>query len=285
MDIRAATPEQAELFTEWAVREGWGAGVGDGDVFYNADPGGFLIAWDRGVPVGSVSAVRYDADYAFIGFYIVDPALRGQGIGHQLFDAALERVGAATSGLDGVMEQVPAYASLGYAPAHVTTRYVGSPEAISAVPVRDTGFARAVTYADVESVIDFDARHTPARRERFMRGWLDHDSARRSFVVTTGNEIQGLATVRPALGGGSRIGPLFAVDADVAHALLSICASAAKDYGGSIAIDIPEPNTAAITLAQDMGLAPSFACTRMYRGSVQDLPIERIWGNTTFELG
>lgn len=283
--IRTARADQMHLFEDWAVREGWGAGRGDVDSFYDADPSGFLLAWEGDRPVGSISAVRYDDDYAFVGYYIVDPGLRGRGIGHALFGAALERIGPTASGLDGVEEQVSSYASLGYAPAHPTTRYIGSAAIISAALASQAMLVRDVVPRDVGGIVDYDAQHVPARRESFVRAWLAPSTPRRSYVVGSGRDIRGYATVRPLTEGGSRIGPLFAVDEAVARGLLAACAVTAMSWGEELALDVPAPNAAALALAEALGMRPRFACTRMYRGPVPALPLAEIWGNTTFELG
>lgn len=285
MEIRTADADQMLFLQEWALREGWGAGRGDVETFYAADPEGFLIAWHGDRPVGSISAVRYDDSYSFVGYYIVDPALRGRGIGHALFDAALERVGPAASGLDGVQEQVSTYASLGYAPAHLTTRYVGSAAILSAALAARAMLVGYVAPGDVEGIIEYDALHAPARRESFVRAWLAPGSPRTSYVIGRGHDIHGCATVRPMIGGGSRIGPLFADTEQAALGLLAACAVTAMSWGEEIAIDIPAPNTAATAIAESLGMAPRFACTRMYRGEVRPLPLEQIWGSTSFELG
>lgn len=285
MEIRTADADQMLFLQEWALREGWGAGRGDVETFQAADPEGFLLAWEGDRPVGSISAVRYDDSYSFVGYYIVDPALRGRGIGHALFDAALERIGAATSGLDGVQEQVSTYASLGYVPEHLTTRYVGSAAILSAALAARAMLVGYVAPGDVDGIIDYDAQHAPARREDFVRAWLAPGSPRTSYVVGRGDDIHGYATVRPMIGGGSRIGPLFADDERIALGLLAACAVTAMSWGEEVAIDIPEPNTAAVAIAESLGMAPRFACTRMYRGDVRPLPLDRIWGSTSFELG
>lgn len=286
MDIRAATPAQAPLFTEWALREGWGAGVDDIGAFFSADPGGFLLAVDSDQAVGSISAVFYDPGYAFVGYYIVDSQLRGRGIGHALFDAALARIGAAASGLDGVLEQVETYSTLGYRVAHETPRYVGSSSIISAALAGDAAMTAPVTPADIDELIDYDAACVPARRETFVRAWLDHSPTRRSYVVRSpSGEIGGYATVRSMIGGGSRIGPLFADDEAAARALLAACAITAMSWGDQLAIDVPSAHLAGIDLVESLGMTTTFRCVRMYRGEVRTLPMHRIWGNTSFELG
>jgi len=97
--------------------------------------------------------------------------------------------------------------------------------------------------------------------------------------------LVGYATVRPALPSGARIGPLFAEDEPAARDLLAACAREAEQWGGPLAMDVPERNAAAVALVESLGMSPGFACARMWRGPAPDLPYDRIWGSTTFELG
>jgi len=84
--IRPMRREEIDLAIEWAAREGWNPGLHDADAFHVADPQGFLIGLLDGEPVATLSAVRYGADFGFMGFYIVDPACRGKGYGLQLWN-------------------------------------------------------------------------------------------------------------------------------------------------------------------------------------------------------
>lgn len=284
--IRRAGADQMHLLQEWAIREGWGAGVDDVDAFHAADPDGFLIAYADGRPAGSISVVEYDPAYSFIGYYIVDPALRGRGIGHRLFDAALDRVGGAASGLDGVREQVGTYASLGYAVAHETARFVGSSPIIAAALAGDAFDVCEARADELHELVEYDARHVPAPRPRFVRAWARPGCAsRRTFVARRGGRVAGVATVRRMTTGGSRIGPLFAEDDVVARALLAAASAVGMGWGEQIAIDIPAPHASAVALAEALGMSSAFACTRMYRGEVRALPLDRVWGSATFELG
>ncbi|MFM9135471.1 MAG: GNAT family N-acetyltransferase [bacterium] len=285
VDIRTASAADVGLLQQWALREGWGAGVGDIEAFRRADPEGFLLAWLGDRPVGSISAVRYDDSYAFIGYYIVEPDLRGRGIGHALFDAALAHVGPRSCGLDGVAAQLPTYESLGFAPVYAMTRFTGSTSIASATLAGEALYVVPATPDDVEALVDYDATHVPARRDAFVRAWLDPGSPRRTFAVRRRGAVAGYAIVRPAEGGGSRIGPLFADDLAAARALLGATAVAALVWGDGIAIDVPRPHSQAVQLMESLGFAGGYTCTRMYRGPVRALPLDRIWGNTTFELG
>lgn len=52
-----------------------------------------------------------------------------------------------------------------------------------------------------------------------------------------------------------------------------------------VPIDIPAPNAAGMALAKSLELAPSFESARMCPGPSPDLPIDRIFGIITLELG
>jgi hypothetical protein len=109
----------------------------------------------------------------------------------------------------------------------------------------------------------------------------DVADAGRSDVHAVGR-VRGLGVIRRC-GEGWKIGPLFADDADVADTLF--CRLVADIGAGPVILDTPEANAQAVALAQRYGLTPVFETARMYRNGDPGLPVERIFGITTFELG
>ena len=283
--VRQATLDEARIISSWAQRESWQPGVGDADAFFAADPHAFFIAECDGELLGSISAARYGTEYAFVGHYVVDPRHRNESLGHVIVGAVAPTLEGLRIGIDGVEVQVPTYSSLGFELVHWISRHGGSPVAVLEALPSSTGCIVEALGDVGDDVIEFDAQHVPERRESFARAWYATGSPRRTFVVREEGRITGLATVRPVMGGGSRIGPLFASDDEVATALLRECASVAQEWDGDLFIDIPDPNDAARALATRCGLTPGFACARMYRGGVPQLPLASIYGNTSFELG
>lgn len=81
----------------------------------------------------------------------------------------------------------------------------------------------------------------------------------------------------------SRIGPVYAESAEVAGALIG--ALAATGPGVPVAVDVPDVNPAAVRLAEQLGLTPSFETARMYTGPSPDVDHSGLFGITSLELG
>ena len=278
--IRKATRLDLQHMIDWAASEGWNPGLDDLPAFWLADPAGYHVLERDGRIVSAISLVHHQHDFAFLGFYIVDPELRGQGYGHRLWQDVLAESQAITIGLDGVVDQQANYTRSGFALAHRNRRFGGNPQ-WQRVSVRDA--IAPVPMEMLEQVIAYDARHSPSPRADFASAWYSDTDTRHSLLLTDDRgTIRGLGTIR-ACREGCRIGPLFADDAEKAAALFSQLLTHAGD--GPVYIDCPEPNGEAEALARKAGLAPVFETARMYRGTMPSLPLERIFGITTFELG
>ncbi len=277
-DIRPMSRADLDVALGWARDEGWNPGLDDGDAFYAQDPTGFLMGWLDGEPIGCVSVVKYDRDFAFLGLYIVRPQWRGKGYGKLIWDAGIASAGDRTIGLDGVVAQQDNYRESGFALAHRSARWGGVIAATKSAHTR----VRTVT-PDLISVVElFDRSCFPEPRPRFLAAWLGAVRTRHSVCAVEGNTIVGYGTIRRAVD-GFKIGPLFAQTAEVANSL--VCALAADLGGAAVFVDIPAPNEPAVQLAQNLGLAPSFETARMYRGPSPTIPIDRVFGITTLELG
>ncbi|WP_328222238.1 MULTISPECIES: GNAT family N-acetyltransferase [unclassified Streptomyces] len=272
--VTRATLDDWAVVARWAGDEGWNPGLSDPACFFAQDPEGFFIGRLDGEPVSSVSVVNYGDGYAFLGFYLVRPDLRGRGHGLATWKAALAHAGGRAVGLDGVVAQQDKYRQSGFEPAHRTFRYSG---VVPGTPVPDG--VRPVE--DAASLAAYDSACHPADRPRFLRHWLTADGHRALARVVDGR-LTGYGVIRPGRD-ALRIGPLFAETAADARALLA--GLAAEAAGRELAVDVPEPNTAAVALVEEYGLTPSFETARMYTGPIRPYAAERVFGVTTLELG
>jgi GNAT superfamily N-acetyltransferase len=271
--------EDLPFALDWAAAEGWNPGLSDAACFLAADPDGFLLAEVAGEPVGCVSAVRYGDGFGFLGFYIVRPGHRGRGHGLALWRAAMARLQPGTVGLDGVVAQQANYQRSGFALLHRNIRYGAArplPPAVQGAP--DIRPAADLPFAAIAA---FDRRFFPASRDGFLQAWLTAPG-HVARVATGPAGIEGLGVLRPCRA-GSKIGPLFAWDGATARAIFAALLRAAPP--GQVFLDLPEPNADAVAMAVAAGMAPAFETARMYAGAAPALPIEGIYGITSFELG
>jgi GNAT superfamily N-acetyltransferase len=278
LDIRTMSRADLEAALGWARDEGWNPGLDDVGPFHAQDPSGFLMGWLGTVRVGCISVVKYGGDFAFLGLYIVHPAHRGKGYGKAIWDAGIASAAGRTIGLDGVPAQQDNYRKSGFAYAYGSARWTGALRGL----VTKRSYVRPVTADDFRAIRDFDRRHVAADRERFLTAWLAPSSTRQTEGYFEDGALRGYGTVRRCVSGW-KIGPLFADTPAVAEALLATLVTPAGV--DPISIDIPGPNAAAVAMAQRLGLRPAFETARMYLGPAPELPLDRVFGVTTLELG
>ena len=274
--IRRMRPEEIALAVDWAAGEGWNPGFADAQCFATVDPDGFFIGELDGKPAGVVSNVIYDDTFAFLGFYIVRPDLRGRGFGWQLWQRAMEHAGGRTVGLDGVVAQQDNYRKSGFNLAYRNIRYGGT----IAAPQKAAGTI-ALGEVPFSLLAAHDAIVFPALRELFLRAWIAASGHIGRALMRDGKPVA-WGLIRPCRK-GFKIGPLVADDAAAATVIFGDLAT--EVGGGEIFLDVPQPNQAAVALAKRHGMAPVFETARMYTGPVRALRLDRLYGVTTFELG
>ena len=271
------TPSEMALAADWAAAEGWNPGLADAPCFATVDPQGFLIGELDGAPAATISNVNYSGDFAFLGFYIVRPDLRGRGYGLAIWRAAIAHAGSRVIGLDGVIAQQDNYRKSGFAFAYRNIRFGGM------VAPRAPAVAGLVPLAEVPigAIEADDATVFPVPRPAFWRAWIAAPGHRGRALLRDG-VLKAWGVIRPCRTGW-KIGPLVADDRAAAEAVFA--ALVADAGGGEIFLDVPETNREAVALAQARGLAPVFETARMYTGAVRPMRLDRVFGVTTFELG
>ncbi|AXS42417.1 GNAT family N-acetyltransferase [Breoghania sp. L-A4] len=280
------TRDNLETAIEWAYEEGWNPGLDDAEAFFATDPDGFLMGYLGEEPVTAISVVAYDEGFGFLGFYLCHPEHRGKGYGWATWAAGIERLGNRTIGLDGVAAQQANYEKSGFKLAHRDIRHGGISIADVPMDPRLTVIGRGI----YPSIRDYDRPLFPAPRETFLKRWVQAGHAtRRGMALIEDGAVTGYGVLR-ACRAGFKIGPLFADTDGGADVLFRGLAGTVK--GQEIYLDVPEPNEAALALAERYELSPEFITARMYKpggtsgtSGLPDLPLEKIFGITTMELG
>ncbi|MCA3308379.1 MAG: GNAT family N-acetyltransferase [Roseomonas sp.] len=276
--IRSMAPHEIGQALDWAAAEGWNPGMADAACFHAADPGAFLVATLNDAPIGCISATVYGAAFGFIGFYLMRPEFRGKGYGMALWRAAMARLKGRVIGLDGVVAQQANYQKSGFTLLHRNIRYGAAAPFMPPPPGAQPIEATALNF---DQVTAFDRRFFPGPRDAFLREWLTAPG-HIALVLLGADGVQALGVLRPCRE-GSKIGPLFAETPEAARGVFA--SLLARAPAGPVFLDVPDPNSAAINMAREAGMAPVFETARMYAGPAPDLPLARIYGITSFEMG
>lgn len=285
--IRTMTRADLDIAADWAAAEGWNPGRNDAACYWEADPQGFFMGFLDGTPVSSISLVKYGTDFGFLGFYIVVPEHRGHGYGLALWQHAMATAAGRNIGLDGVVDQQENYKKSGFKLAFRNIRFQGKAGTAAGKPVEpaepETGSAPVpLDQVPVEAVLAYDRPFFPEDRTRFLKTWISQPGAR-GFGLMRGGQVKGYGLIRECRS-GYKIGPLFS-DTPAGGASLFDALAGTVPKGSDLYLDVPEPNSTAVDLAKARDMSPCFETARMYTGPFPDLPMDRIFGITSFEVG
>ncbi|MFE0047360.1 GNAT family N-acetyltransferase [Streptomyces albireticuli] len=279
LTVTRASLDDWHHVAQWAADEGWNPGSGDTACFHPTDPAGFFLGRVDGRPVSALSIVTYSPRYAFLGYYLVHPELRRQGLGLATWRAAFPHAGDRTVGLDAVPAQRATYERSGFVTAHDTIRYTGRPDRSGAPTAPGVV---PVTPAHLDAIAAYDQECFPADRRAFLTRWLTAPG-HTAYAHLRDGEIAGYGVIRPARS-GQRVGPLFADTEEGAEALLdALVAGVGEDE--EVCVDVPEPHRAGHAVVTGRGLKASSHTVRMYTGVVPEVRAERGFGVTSLELG
>jgi GNAT superfamily N-acetyltransferase len=273
--IRQMTRAEADIAIAWAATEGWNPGLHDADAFYQTDPSGFFSIETEGRMIGSVSVVRYGNTFMFGGLYIVHPDYREMGIGHAVYDFVIKFAEGYNLGIDGVFAMQPIYEKSGFMFAYRNIRFESVGKGIvdkTLTQLKEVPFPRILAY---------DSQFFPTVREGFLKHYLYQPDCKGYASITNGS-LDGYGFIRKCFT-GYKIGPLFANNSQIAEKIYSALSAFAD--GMPVFLDVPEPNAAGMALAKAHGMKEVFGTVRMYTRELPKLPVDQIFGVTTFELG
>ena len=276
--IRTMNRKEVDFAIELAAREGWNPGIHDADCYYSADPNGFLVGMIGDEAVATISAIKSGRSFGFIGFYIVKPEYRGKGYGIQIWNAGLHYLEGRNIGLDSVVAQEDNYRKSGFERAYRTMRYEGMG---GGTHLENSEVVRlsSLPFGLVDS---YDRPFFPANRSRFIKSWINQPRGSALGIMHDGSLV-GYGVIR-ACRSGHKIGPLFADGPELAESLLLALKSGVESTE-SVYLDVPEVNRAALALAERNNMRIVVETVRMYTGEKPDMPLERLFGVTSLDLG
>jgi ribosomal protein S18 acetylase RimI-like enzyme len=205
---------------------GWNQTANDWRMLFRLAPDGSFAAEADGRIVGSAIGIDYGS-YGWIAMMLVEPAYRGRGIGGALLEAAMGAIRAELPiRLDATPLGRPLYQRHGFEEEATLTRY-----ALTAPPGSrhergnpdQAARAQRLTANDLKVVIEQDKETGRARRQ--LIEWAFDQAPDYCHVLhTTERNAQYCLGRRGRL--FDQIGPVVAIDDEVADALVSAALSA-----------------------------------------------------------
>jgi GNAT superfamily N-acetyltransferase len=272
------TLNDVKIAVDWAAIEGWNPGLYDAECFFSADPNGFFIGEVENKPIATISAVKYGNTFGFIGFYIVKPEYRGQGYGIQIWNAAMKYLHHQNVGLDGVISQQDNYIKSGFKLAYRNIRYKG----ISRSQPFENEQIVELSDLPFQIIDSYDSRFFPDNRSTFIKSWIKQPKSY-AIGMLRDQKLLGYGVIRKCLH-GYKIGPLFSDDPKTAESLFRALTVGIKS-SEPIFLDVPKINQEAVALAESHHMKPVFETARMYTVKNPELPLNQVFGVTSFELG
>jgi len=243
-------------------RAGWNQTRKEWELFLQLNAEGCRVATDeRGKVVGTVTTVRYQDHFGWIGMVLVDPDRRRQGIGLQLLREALRLLpGETTVKLDATPSGREVYRKLGFTDEYPLRRMQRNPgAAISPRPLE----AQPMAESDLLELIGCDRDIFGADRQLLLE-WMLREGPQYAFVTRKPRQLTGYCFGRT----GHRfaqIGPVVAQNQDDALALVSAALRGAP--GLPAILDVSSHDPAWVAGLTALGFIEQRPLIRMFRGS------------------
>jgi len=240
---------------------GWNQVRRDWEQFLALSPNGCCVAAHEGQIVGTVATVRYGTRFGWIGMVLVDPAVRGRGIGTRLLDHSLALLSdMPLVRLDATTAGHPLYLTRGFAEEGQINRLQG----ITSAPAqaRPEG-VRPMSSQDIGDVSALDELVFGANRIAMLR-WMWQGAPGYAWVVERGGRVAGYTFGRHGHD-FEHLGPIVAADDDMAQELATACLGA---HGGrSFVVDVPLGQPSLQQRLEALGFRYQRPLIRMARGA------------------
>ncbi|MCP4550796.1 MAG: GNAT family N-acetyltransferase, partial [Bacteroidetes bacterium] len=133
-----------------------------------------------------------------------------------------------------------------------------------------------------ETIDTYNQPFFPANRSQFIKLWISQPECNALGIMQNG-KFAGYGVIRKCHN-GYKIGPLFADNPELSESLF-LALKSKTSSSKPIFLDTPEVNQAAVALAEKYNMKVSFETARMYTGDFPDIPLNRLFGVTSFEIG
>jgi GNAT superfamily N-acetyltransferase len=238
VEYRDLTPEDIPAGLRLCRIAGWNQLAADWELFLRLSPRGCRAAVQNGRVVGTVTTVNYENRFAWVGMVLVDPDVRGQGVGTQLLREAMNLLrGIPSVRLDATPQGRPVYQRLGFKDEYelcrmqltevAADRLDNSQKSLRSSP-GETGelTVRPVKAEDLAGVSEMDRRIFGADRHEILQ-WALQQSPDYAWIALSSGDIKGYCFGRHGFN-FDQVGPVLSQNQLVSQRLVTACLSSAK---------------------------------------------------------
>jgi GNAT superfamily N-acetyltransferase len=239
---------------------GWNQLARDWEIFLLLGPDDCLVATQEEKVVGTVTTLRYQNFFSWVGMVLVDPAFQRQGIGLQLLKEALQILrNEETIKLDATPAGREVYLKLNFVDEYRLSRMLRMPSEEKL----EVHSARVLHKDDLNEVAKFDRDIFGADRRPLLE-WMWEGAPQYAFIIKEKNEVQGYCLGRHGHQ-FAQIGPVVAKSFTIAKGLVS--AALNNNMGSPIILDPLHFDLEWMKWLTSIGFTQRRPFTRMYRGS------------------
>lgn len=274
VNYRVLTPADIPSGLRLCRIAGWNQLAADWELFLRLSPGQCRAAVYDSRVVGTVTTVNYEDRFAWVGMVLVDPSVRGQGIGTTLLaEALLILKGIPSIRLDATPQGRPVYQRLGFEDEYQFSRMQMAAASILAFreslngPIQLQGsdlHSDPMSEQDLDAVIAMDQEAFGANRGVILR-WAWQQAPEYSWVVRRLSGVEGYCFGRHGFN-FDQIGPLGARTESAARQLVRACLCA-NECGRPMVLDPLHHSPSWIAWLDQTGFVHQRPFTRMYFGA------------------
>ena len=259
---RAMNEDDIQAGMQLCRASGWNQVQRDWKLFLQLSPQGCRVAVHKNQVVGTVATIRYQERFSWLGMVLVDPAVRGLGIGSQLLEEALTILRAEQCvRLDATPFGYPLYRKLGFVEEYQLRRMECAPLQHSSKV--DTHNAQPMREAELTEICALDQLLFGADRRALLE-WLLAGAPELSWVVRHNEKLVGYAFGRRGFN-FIHSGPLVALDEAAAHQLVTAGLRQYRDK--PLILDVPQQQVSWLNWLAALGFHEQRPFIRMFRGA------------------
>lgn len=240
---------------------GWNQLARDWELFLKVSPDDCRVAVDEtDHVVGTVTTVRYEDHFSWIGMVLVDPARQRQGIGMSLLKESLNILkDERTIKLDATPAGREVYLKLDFQDEYYLSRMLCKSVTTAGSENADV---RSIKAHDLNDIFKFDLRTFGARRDSLL-AWMWKGAPEYALTLEVGDKIAGYCFARHGYN-FTHIGPVVAREESVAKQLVT--ALLAKCTGKAVIIDAPHHSVTWLKWLEQNAFTEQRPFMRMFLG-------------------